>query len=139
MPDLAVIGSVLSSVKTAADLAKLIKNSDISLSKAETKLQIAELISALADVKIELADVQQLLIDKDEEIKSVKSQLETKQSLKYDGVLYRADGDDVPFCPVCFEKDNSTFHLSFYKDDEYGYDKHYCRVCTNDFYKKRNI
>lgn len=133
MPDLAAIGTVLSSVKAATDLAKLIKNSEISLTEAETKLQIAELISALADVKIELSEIQQVLINKDEEIKSLKGQLENKQSLNYDGVLYFAEGDDVPFCPVCFEKDNSRYHLSFFRDD-YGNEYHKCRVCENHFF-----
>ncbi|PTP82118.1 hypothetical protein [Vibrio splendidus] len=139
MPDLAIIGSVLSSVKTAADLAKLIKDSDLSLTEAETKLQIAELIVALADIKIELADVQQVLIEKEQEINRLSCLLDKKKTLKYDGVLYRSEGDDVPFCPVCFETNDGHYHLTFYKDDEYGYDHHCCRVCNNKYYEKRNI
>ncbi len=46
--DIAAIGSLLSSLKTATDIAKFIKDSDVSLEKAETKLKLAELVSALA-------------------------------------------------------------------------------------------
>jgi hypothetical protein len=53
MVDIAILGSALGSIKTATDIAKLIKNSGTSLEKAEVKLQVAELISSLADIKME--------------------------------------------------------------------------------------
>jgi hypothetical protein len=57
MADLNTISSILSRIKVATDLARLIKDRDVSLEKAETKLQLAESISALADAKIETANV----------------------------------------------------------------------------------
>jgi hypothetical protein len=55
------ISAILTSVKTATDIAKLLKASDVSLEKAETKLKLADLIGALADVKMQLADVRESL------------------------------------------------------------------------------
>lgn len=63
-----------------------IKDSGTSLEKAEVKLQIAELISSLADIKIELADVQGILIEKDE-------------------------GKDGPFCQQCYDNENKLIRL----------------------------
>ena len=54
MVGITTVGSIFTSVKTAIDIAKLIKDSGVSLEKAEVKLQLAELIGALANVKIEL-------------------------------------------------------------------------------------
>jgi hypothetical protein len=61
MADLNTISSILSSINVATDLARLIKDSDVSLEKAETKLKLAELISALADAKIETANVLHII------------------------------------------------------------------------------
>jgi hypothetical protein len=135
MPDIATIGTVLSSVKTVTDLAKIIKNSELSLSDAETKLQIAEMISALADVKLELADVQQQLIDRDVKIKELEESLKDKKALSYDGQLYRHDDDPVPFCPVCIEKEDKQYHLTYMPQDEWTSANHYCRVCENSYYE----
>jgi hypothetical protein len=65
------VSTLLGSIKTATEIAKLIKDSDVSLEKAETKLKLAELISALADAKIEVMEVQQALLDKDAEVRGL--------------------------------------------------------------------
>ena len=59
--DIAAIGSLLGSLKTATEITKFIRESDVSLEKAETKLKLAELVSALADAKLEAVEVQQAL------------------------------------------------------------------------------
>ena len=54
MADIATIAAALGSLKTATDIAKLIKDSGSSLEQAEVKLQIAELISSLAEANWKL-------------------------------------------------------------------------------------
>lgn len=133
MADLASISAVLSSVKTATDLARIIKDSDISLSNAEAKFQMAELICALADVKLELAEVQSILVDKDAHIFSLESQLKEQRSVKFDGTLYYAEGDNTPFCPVCYEGSKKLIHLTHYdgtRDCE-AYDL--CKTCNQTY------
>ena len=68
--DIAALSALLGSLKTATDIARFIKDSDLSLEKAETKLKLAELISALADAKIEAAKIQQLLLERAANIRS---------------------------------------------------------------------
>jgi hypothetical protein len=133
MPDLASIGTIISSVKSATDIAKLIKDSDVSLTAAESKLKAAELISTLADVKFELAELQDELRAKDDKINELENRLLVKLSLKFDGKLYWAENDEVPFCPVCYEKDDKNFHLTFTEGFDYFPAKHSCKVCTNEF------
>lgn len=57
MADMAAISQVPSSIKAASDIVKLLKETNVSLEKAETKLKLAELVGALADAKLEVAEV----------------------------------------------------------------------------------
>ncbi len=91
--DMQSIAAVLTSIKTATDIAKLITESDASLEKAESKLKFAELITTLANAKIQIADVQQLLIEKDTELRTIKEQLAIKQNIQWeDQILYLCIG-----------------------------------------------
>ena len=65
MTEISTISAILGSVKTATEIAKLIKDSYFSLEKAEMKLKLAELISALADAKIEISEIQELILQKE--------------------------------------------------------------------------
>src|SRR5690554_2842044 len=111
MPDITTISTLLSSVKTATEIAKFVKDSDSSIESAEVKLKMAELISALADVKIELADLQESQRERDQEIVQLKSELQRKGATRFDGQLYWMSDDETPFCTVCMEKDEKYHHL----------------------------
>lgn len=71
MADVGTVGAILTSIKTATDLARLIKDSGSSLQEAEVKLKLAELIGALADAKIEIADVQNEVLAKEQAIQEL--------------------------------------------------------------------
>ncbi|MGI3026535.1 hypothetical protein ACRTC8_17550 [Vibrio cholerae] len=114
MADIAVISAALGSLKTAHELAKIIKTSGDSLEKAEIKFQLAELISALAEAKIELADIQSTIIQKDEQIKEQQCQLSEREKLEYEAPYYwRIDGDkkDGPFCQKCCDVNSLLVRL----------------------------
>ncbi|MCS0446874.1 hypothetical protein [Vibrio diabolicus] len=141
MADIATVSAILSSVKTATEIAKLIKDSDSNLQAAEVKLNMAELISNLADVKLELADLQTELRSKDVEIIELKEQLNTKLSLVYDSVseVYWKEGDNAPYCPSCYEADGKLIHLSARETvgiapNQVHSPHHYCRVCRKSFF-----
>ena len=133
MADLTSIAAVLSSVKAATDIAKIIKDSNVSLANAETKLKIAELISTLADVKLELAEVQDALRDKDQNILSLENQLKEQRNLKFDGKLYWAEGDTTPFCPACYENGSKLIHLTHMDgtSDYHAYE--HCKICKSNY------
>lgn len=114
MVDIAILGSALGSIKTATDIAKLIKDSGSSLEQAEVKLQIAELISSLADIKMELADVQTVLIDKEQKISELEIKLKTKQSVIWSKPYYFTEKDeekDGPFCQQCYDNEQKLIRL----------------------------
>lgn len=133
MPDITSIATVLSSIKTATDIAKIIRTSNSNLTDAETKLQIAELITALADVKLDLASVQDTLRSKDEEILRLNNEIYKRNALTFDGKLYFMEGDDVPFCPVCFESETKHHHLNYYPIFQGSLPYHKCKICKNVF------
>ncbi len=127
MADIATIGTILTSIKTASDIAKLIKDSGSSLEQAEFKLKFAELISALADAKIELADLQSELIDKEEVISTLRKQLDTKQTLKWDKPYYWLIENDEkigPFCQQCYDTSEKLVRLQ-----NGGTDPWICNTC----------
>ena len=55
---ISAITATLTSLKTATDIAKLIRESDVSLEKAELKLKLAQLTDGLADARIQLSDIR---------------------------------------------------------------------------------
>lgn len=132
--DMASISAALVSIKTATDIAKLIKDSDVSLEKAESKLKLAELISALADAKIQIADVQQFLIEKDAEIRATKEQLAIKENLHWESPYYwilAGDKKDGPYCQRCYDKDHTLIRLQHYETGVWN-----CMVCKTAYTDK---
>lgn len=130
MPDIAAIGAVLNSLKTATDIAKFIRESDLSLERAELKLKVADLVGALADVKLELVELQEEFAAKEQRIKDLEDAFQAKNSLvrRYDA-YYRADADGnpigVPYCLRCWETDHKQRQL-VHDAKEYR-----ARICTS--------
>ncbi|WP_395055076.1 hypothetical protein [Polaromonas sp.] len=130
MPDISTIGAVLGSLKTATDIAKFIRESDVSIERAELKLKVADLVSALADVKMELVELQDTFASKEKRIRELEEAFQAKDSLvrRYDA-YYRADSEGkpvgVPFCLRCWENDHRQRQL-VHDAKEYR-----IRICTN--------
>jgi hypothetical protein len=116
MPDIAVISAALTSLKAATEIAKILREGDLSLEKAELKLKLADLISALADTKIKLAEVQEVIIGKDNRIAELEEAFEIKGTLKRENDAYYvvdAEGNPVgaPYCLRCWETDHRKRQL----------------------------
>lgn len=129
--DLSSISTALASIKTATDIAKLIKDSDITFERAEAKLKLAELISVLADAKIQIAEIQQALLDKDAELRDAKEKLAIKENLQWESPYYwLLDGTkkDGPYCQCCYDKDKALIRLQDCSNGTW-----YCRVCKGTY------
>jgi hypothetical protein len=116
MVDIGVVSAALSSLKTATDIAKFIRKSDLSLEKAELKLKLAELIGSLADAKIQIVEVQEELENKDKRITELEQAFDTKDELiKYLDAYYIVNADGKPFgnpyCLRCWESDHKKHQL----------------------------
>jgi hypothetical protein len=108
------IASIVTSLKAATDIARFLKDSELSLEKAEAKMKLADLVSALADAKVELAELQLSLAEKDEQIRSLQEQVELTHSVQWEEPFYWIvrDGEkDGPFCQQCYDKDSKLMRL----------------------------
>ncbi len=137
MADLATIGAALSSLKTATEIVKFIRESDINLEKAEFKLKLAEILGSLADTKMELVSVQDALIEKDKRISDLEEAFQDKNKLvrKYDA-YYTVDDNNqplgVPYCLRCWETDYKKRQL-VHSSRDYS-----TRVCTSCGHQYQN-
>jgi len=116
MIDLTAINAITTSVTAAIDIAKAIKDADVSLEKAELKMRVAELLGALADAKIASAEIVDSLHQKEIEIEHLREKLRFKEKLVRVGEAYfeidnsgKATGD--PYCSNCWETKAMAVHL----------------------------
>jgi hypothetical protein len=131
MPDITAISTILGSIKTATEIAQLLKNSDLSLEKAETKLKLAELIGALADAKIEIAAVRDLVSEKEAQIKALEDAANIKSKLNYQAPYYwlvEGDKRDGPYCQQCYDKSRALIRLQGYGNGYWD-----CKTCKSNY------
>lgn len=135
--DLVSVSTLLGSIKTATEIAKLIKDSDVSFEKAESKLRLAELISALADAKIEAAEIQQTLLEKDAAFRELVDRMKLKESLIWEQPYYWSLGSeskDGPFCQCCYDGKSKLVRL---QGNGRGFWQ--CKVCSSNYTDKNYV
>jgi len=135
MAYLATISAALGSLKAATDIAKFLRESDLSLEKAELKLKLADLVSALADAKMELVEVQDLLIEKDKRIVELQEAFEIKDNLiRHNDAYYFIDSEGkafgIPYCLRCWENDHRKRQLV---QDPNDHRKKICTTCGQKY------
>lgn len=124
---LAAISGTLDLVNKSVELVRnLRKKGDEELTAAEMRNTLIDLLDDLVEVKSEFVSLKAVLLSKEEEIQDLKSKLEGKNKLKFDGQIYWKEEDKTPYCPICHEKDDASIHLT-------SLDTHtwYCLVCKN--------
>lgn len=130
---IAEITAALAGVKHASDIAKLIKNSDVSLEAAEVKLKLADLIDNLADAKVEIAKFKEILSERDAEIQRLKKQIEKDGNMVYEAPYYflvKENGEkDGPYCQRCYDSDEKLIRLQSPCKDGYWR----CNKCSIDY------
>ena len=131
--DLTSITAALTGIKSATDIAKMIKNSGASIEAAEIKFKLAELIDSLADSKIEIANIKELVLEKETEIQKLNAQLKTKENVIWENPYYfrqlSSGQKDGPFCQRCYDSENKLIRL--HSPNNNGFWQ--CKECKNDF------
>lgn len=135
MVDIGLIGTALNSLKAAMDIAKFLRESNLSLEKAELKWKLAELTSALADAKIQFVQVQDELQEKDKRIAELEEAFETKDELVRQYDAYYAVNSagkpiGVPYCLHCWENGHKKRQLVYHAEDRF---KKICTTCGNEY------
>ncbi|SME96610.1 hypothetical protein [Desulfovibrio gilichinskyi] len=105
MESIAIIKAAQAGIKTAIDITKKISEVSDAIKQADLKLQLANLIEALADAKIQFADVKDVLLEKDNKIKELEDRLKRDSELTFNenyGVYEtEIEGKFVRYCLKC--------------------------------------
>ena len=129
MEPLTTISTILTSLKTATDIASFFRTTDIDFTEADFKLQIADLLLSLADVKASMAYLKEIVEEKQQRINELEDIVHKIDTLNYKEELYYQEGDLQPFCPRCFEADKKAIHLLHTGFGRIG-NKWRCPECT---------
>lgn len=63
---------------------------------------------------------------------SLRQSYKLRNHLNFDGLLYWTEGDKIPFCTKCYEKDKEELHLRYVGTGKYKtYPTWNCRVCQS--------
>lgn len=135
MADMATIAAALSSLKTATDIARFLRESDLSLERAELKLKLADLVGALADTKIELVEVQEALSEKDKRITELEQAFEGMDAIvrhhdAYYGTNEAGEPTGVAYCLRCWENAHKKRQLVC---DAKDHRAHVCTACGHRY------
>jgi hypothetical protein len=89
--------SIIENAKEIADLIKKAGNVD--------------LYRKIVDLEAEIVDLIRMKNTQESAIEDLKKKLGAKDSLRFKEPFYYMDGDEVPFCPKCWESKQKTIHL----------------------------
>lgn len=130
--------TAVGSIKSAIDIAKVLKDGADTFDKAEVKLQLAELISSLADAKMQMAEVQELLLESNAEKKDLLNKLNQKEKIIYEKPSYFKINDDNskdgPYCQNCYDANEKLIRLQGGKNDFWK-----CNQCDNTYKGPRYV
>lgn len=96
----------------------------VSKFKESGNQEAREALADYRDMVLDLREENQSLKD---EIEKLKEQLSNKEKMKFDGLVYRKEGDDKPFCQKCYDDDSKSVYVIKVWN---GFD---CKVCGNHF------
>lgn len=111
-------------IDNARELADLIK-----------KIGDAELYSKIVDLKSQVVTLAGRNYEVEAELRDANAKLAQREQLKYREPYCWADGDDVPFCPTCWENGEKAIHLTPPQEWNGGL-RRQCRACQQFIYEK---
>ena len=114
---------IVENIKDAADLAK--------------KVGDLELYRKIVHLEGEVMDLTREKRQAEQRIEELQKQLALKAKMTFNQPFYYQEGDDVPFCPRCFEKDTQAVHVVLSYDEPHVIKLVLPRLQTNIQHSKR--
>ena len=108
----------------------------------ETSKAIADLIKKGATVELqekimqlrgEAVELQGEKINLKSENIELKKKLELQEKIEFKRKVYFREGDEVPYCPYCYEKHQLLIHLSLYEAGKGGEQLPCCQECETEY------
>jgi hypothetical protein len=123
MDILTTIGSVVSTAGAIHTLTKSLKNDELSRWSSELNMELAKAQNLIAE-----------LLNKNRELEQECQTLKDDKAdpLQWKKELYWKDGDDVPFCPHCYEGGKFKYHLHTIYPTNVSKAYH-CTHCNNHY------
>ncbi len=109
---------IVENLKDAADLAK--------------KIGDIELYRKIVHLEGEVMDLTRDKRQADQKIEELEGKLALQGKMTFKEPFYFQEGDNVPFCPRCFEKDKASVHL-FLQINRADLRKWECRECKSGY------
>jgi len=131
MDPMTTITACLTSIKTADEIAKLLKDANLSLEKAELKLKLADLVGALADAKMQIAEIKDVVLEKDRILEELKQKEDLTSKMRFERPFYwLVDGDSRtgPYCQQCWDSSQQVIRLKDHRNGIWS-----CTNCRNDY------
>ncbi|MBY8024876.1 hypothetical protein KW469_07340 [Vibrio fluvialis] len=134
MVDISAISMGLTSIKTALDITKDLRNADLSVKDAELKLKLADLIEALSDAKIQMSEIK----DENQSLRDTIKEYERKLALKAEVIfenghcfLKSPESGQAPgpFCANCYSDSQKLILVSELPLDLHDIGKYRCPKC----------
>ena len=112
-----VLSAALAGINVAIEAGKALVSSQGAIERAELKLKLADIVSALAEAKLDLAqgmDDRRFLQDR---IRSLEDALRIKETVVRVGDAYygragTGEPKGAPYCSHCWEKNHQLIHLT---------------------------
>lgn len=123
-----MVAEYVTGLKAAWDVAKALKVATDAIDDAHIKLQMAELISALADAKIEAAENAEKIAALEKAIKS-KSELTFENGMYFK--LQENNKKEGPFCASCYDNNSKEIRLQSTPGGTFG--NYHCYICDGSF------
>lgn len=109
---------IVGNVKEIADLAK--KYNDI------------EFYRKIVHLEGEVMELTRAKREAEQKVEELQKQLSLKAKMTFRPPFYYQEGDDVPFCPRCFEIETRASHVVFVFDNE-DRSRWDCHACKETF------
>jgi len=75
------------------------------------KIGNADLIKKIADLQAEVFELAEDNRNLKEEIRTLKAKEDFKENMKFKSPFWYLEGDEIPYCPRCWENDIKAIHL----------------------------
>jgi hypothetical protein len=128
---------IIPAIQSAISIVQKLRELNQKVGDADMKMLLADLSNDLADAKLEAARLKTLLADQEEEIGRLKH-IKGSGNLvapRYDGTVYRVEGDESAFCPGCFDTKMARVKLTKQEGPWTAFGEWQCPSCKSTYGK----
>jgi hypothetical protein len=97
---------------------------------------ISEVVKKYNDIELmhQIIELHSEVFELQKENPGLKKRLDQREKMQMKGPhgYFYQDGDEVPFCPKCWEADGKSIHLPASEDYVIGHGR-VCRVCKHQY------